>query len=83
MKDNNNLLIGILVAVAVFLVLGVSGFGGMMEGYGMMGNWSYGFGGMQVFGWLFMILVIIALLLFIVWLVKQLQNTQSDRMSRK
>jgi len=83
MKDNNNLLIGILVAVAVFLVLGVSGFGGMMSGYGMMGNWNYGFGGMWVFGWLFMILVIIALLLFIVWLVKQLQNTQSDRMSRK
>jgi len=83
MKDNNNLLIGILTAVAVFLVLGVSGFGGMMGGYGMMGNWCYGFGGMWVFGWLFMILVIIALLLFIVWLVKQLQNTQSDRMSRK
>ena len=83
MKDSNNLLIGILIAVVVFLVLGVSGFGGMMGGYGMMGNWSYGFGGMWVFGWLFMILVIIALLLFIVWLVKQLQNTQSDRMSRK
>ena len=83
MKDSNNLLIGILIAVVVFLVLGVSGFGGMMGGYGMMGNWSYGFGGMLVFGWLFMILVIIALLLFIVWLVKQLQNTQSDRMSRK
>ena len=83
MKDNNNLLIGILTAIVVFLVLGMSGFGGMMRGYGMMGNWSYGFGGMWVFGWLFMILVIIALLLFIVWLVKQLQNTQSDRMSRK
>ena len=79
MKDSNNLLIGILVAVAVFLVLGMSGFGGMMGGYGMMGNWSYGFGGMWVFGWLFMTLVLIALILFIIWLVNQLQKENHRR----
>ena len=75
MKDNNDLLIGILIAVAVFLLFGMFGFGGMMGGgYGMMGNWGYGFGGMWVFGFLFMILILAALALFIMWLVKQLQE---------
>ncbi len=75
MKDNNNLLIGIIIAVAAFLLLGMFGFGGMMGGsYGMMGNWGYGFGGMWIFGFLFMTLILVALVLFILWLVKQLQN---------
>ncbi len=74
MKDNNNLLIGIVVAVAVFLLLGMFGFGGMMGGgYGMMGNWGYGFGAMWIFGFIFMALILVALVLFILWLVKQLQ----------
>ena len=75
MKDDNNLLIGIIIAVAVFLLLGMFGFGGMMGGgYGMMGNWGYGFGGMWIFGFLFMTLILVALVLFILWLVKQLQE---------
>lgn len=75
MKDNNNLLIEIIIAVTVFLLLGMFGFGGMMGGgYGMMGNWGYGFGGMWIFGFLFMTLILIALILFILWLVKQLQD---------
>ena len=58
MKDNNNLIIGIVIAVAVFLLLGMFGFGGMMGGrYGMMGNLGYGFGGMWIFGFLFMVLI--------------------------
>ena len=74
MRDNNNLIIGIVIAVAVFLLLGMFGFGGMMGGsYGMMGNWGYGFGGMWIFGFLFMALILIALVLFIIWLIKQLQ----------
>ncbi len=74
MKDNNNLLIGIIITVAVFLLLGMFGFGGMMGGgYGMMGNWGYGFGGMWIFGFLFMALILVALILFILWLVKQLR----------
>ena len=36
MENNNNLIIGIVIAVAVFLLLGMFGFGGMMGGYGMM-----------------------------------------------
>ena len=76
MKDNNNLLIGIIIAVAVFLLLGMFGFGGMMGGgYGMMGG--FGFGSMWIFGFLFMTLTLIALILFILWLVKQLQDDKN------
>ena len=75
MKDNNNLIIGIIIAVAVFLLLGIFGFGGMRGGsYGMVGNWGFGFGGMWIFGFLFMTLILVALVLFILWLVKQLQE---------
>ena len=80
MEDNNNLLIGIVIAVAIFSVFGMFGFGGMMGGYGgMMGNWGYGFGGMWIFGFLFMALILIALVLFILWLAKQLQNDSRKR----
>ncbi len=78
MNDNNNLLIGIIIAVAVFLLFGMLGFGGMMGGgYGMMGG--FGFGSMWIFGFLFMALIPIALILFILWLIKQLQNDKSRR----
>ena len=79
MGDDNNLLIGIIIAIAVFLFLGMFGFGGMMGGYGMMGNWGYGFGDMWIFGFLFMTLILAALILFILWLVKQLQNDKDQR----
>ena len=70
--EDNNLLIGIIIAVVIFLVFGMFGFGGMMGGgYGMMGNWNYRFGGMLIFGFIFMILILIVLVLFILWLVKQ------------
>ena len=79
MKDNN-LFIRIIIAVAVFLLLGMFGFGGMMGGgYGMMGNLGYGFGYMWIFGFLFMTLILIALVLFILWLVKQLQDDKGRR----
>ncbi len=73
MKDNNNPLIGIVIAVAVFLLLGMFGFGGMM------GNWRYGFGGMWIFGFLFMALILTALILFILWLAKQLQKNNKRK----
>jgi uncharacterized membrane protein len=77
MKDNNNnLLIGIVIALAVILFAGMFGFGGMMSGryYGMMGNFGYGFGGTWIFGFLFMIILLVALVLFIIWLIKQIQR---------
>jgi len=45
-------------------------------GHHMMGNVVYGTGmwGMGIFGWLFMILIIIALVLLIIWLIKQIQK---------
>ncbi|NCN99400.1 hypothetical protein GW923_04455 [Candidatus Pacearchaeota archaeon] len=76
--EDNNLIISVIIAVAVFLLLGMFGFNGMMNG-GMMGNWSYGFGGMWIFGFLFMTLILVALVLFILWLIKQIQTPERNR----
>jgi len=72
---NENMLMWVLGLVVVFFLFG--GFGGMMS----FGGSSYGFGGMMsgfgsmwMFGWLFMTLITVALVLFIVWLVRQLQK---------
>ena len=62
MENNNNLILGIVIAVAGFLLLGM-----------------FGFGGMWIFGFLFMTLILIALILFILWLIKQLQNDNRKR----
>jgi len=45
-------------------------------GHHMMGNVVYGTGmwGMGIFGWLFMILIIVALVLLIIWFIKQIQK---------
>ena len=77
---NENLIIGI--GELVFVVLLFGGFGGMMNfggnsyGFGGMMNMMYGtYGsGMMFFGWFYGLLILVALVLFIVWLVKQLQN---------
>lgn len=73
--NNQNLLIWILAAVVVlsFLFSGF-GYGGYGSG-GMMGMMygNYG-GGMMFFGWIYAIIILIALVLFIAWLVKQLQK---------
>jgi len=79
MKENNNLLVGIVVVLAVFLFLGMFGFGGMMGSYGMMGDWGYGLRVMWIFGFLFMTLVLVALVLFILWMIKQLQGSSRRR----
>jgi uncharacterized membrane protein len=67
-KDTNNWVIGILVLIAVlFLISSLTGsFGTGMTG--MMGS------GFWFFGWIFMILVTVALVLLIMWLIKQLQK---------
>ncbi len=76
---NENLIIGI--GVLVFIVLLFGGFGGMMSlgnsyGFGGMMNMMYGtYGsGMMFFGWIYGLLILIALILLIFWLAKQLQN---------
>ena len=73
MKKQDNTLAWIIIAALIIFLFG--GFGMTGFGYGgMMGN--YGFSGMWIFGWLFMALIFVALILFIVWLIKQLQNPQ-------
>ncbi len=64
---------------------GWTGFCGMMGGnynsnygWGMMGSW----GGMM-FGWIFMLAVLVALVLLIVWLVRQMQGNQSNNRRRR
>lgn len=73
---NNETITWILVAIAVIVVF--SGFGTMRfgGGYGGMMSMMYGSygGGMMFFGWLYGILILVALVLFIIWIVKQLQN---------
>ncbi len=72
-KEDNTLIIVIGVVLTLFLFggFGMMGFGGMG---GMMGGFYSGFG-MSLFGWLFRILGIIALVLFIVWIIKQIQDS--------
>lgn len=45
------------------------GMGGMMYG-------TYGIG-MALLGWLFMILIVIALIVFIIWMIKQIQKNSN------
>ncbi|MBS3087252.1 hypothetical protein J4226_01530 [Candidatus Pacearchaeota archaeon] len=75
---NNNQLIWIIITICAVLFISFFGFTGtsryeMMDGFygNMMGNF-----GMGLFGWLFMSLAIIALMLFIVWLIKQIQESK-------
>ena len=72
-NEYNILIIVIVVILALFLF---SGFG-MMGFGGMMGNYS--FSGMWIFGWIFMTLIVVALVLFIIWLIKQLQTPSRGR----
>ena len=72
MKSENSLVLRVvalcvLVAGALFLGGGMfyGGMGGMMSGF-------YGGFGMGLFGWLFMVLVLVALILLITWLFKQI-----------
>ncbi len=80
---NNETLMWILIAIAVIVVF--SGFGAMRfsgsYGYGGMMNMMYGSygGGMMFFGWLYGILILIALVLFIVWLWNQIQNPRKRK----
>lgn len=64
-RNTNNWIIGILILIVVlFLVSSLTGSGMV----GMMGT------GFWFFGWIFMVLIIIALVLLIAWLIKQLQK---------
>lgn len=74
MKDNETLVWVITIIALVVLLLG--GFGMGFGGYGGMMGMMYGIygSGMMFIGWLYGILILIALVLFIIWLVKQIQK---------
>jgi len=78
MEQDNTLAIVLIVILILFLFFGF-GMMGFNGSGGMMGNLGYDFFGMWIFGWLFMALISIALVLFIVWLVKQLQSPRRKK----
>ena len=67
MKTEQIVLISLIVIVATSVLGFVSQYGATNSsynyGYGMMGNFFPGFGFMGIFGFLFMILIIITLIL--------------------
>ncbi|MBS3099484.1 hypothetical protein J4462_04690 [Candidatus Pacearchaeota archaeon] len=77
MKNDNAVIwviAGVLIFFFVFGGFGTMGFNGC--GIGGMMNWMFGagFGFMWLFGMMLWILVMVALVLFIMWLVRQLQS---------
>lgn len=73
---------GNLILTFVFLSLVSLSFVSAQQyncpGFGMMGGYGYSGVGL-IFGWAFMILVLVALVLLIVWLLKQLNLTNKRR----
>lgn len=69
-KENNQIAVIVIIAVVLLFLFG---------GFSMVGCNNYGMGGgfgtMWIFGSIIWILIIIAFVLFIMWLIKQLQNT--------
>jgi len=63
------IILGAVVLALLFTGVGFGGYGGMMP----MMYGSYG-GGMMFFGWLYGVLILVALVLLIVWLGKQIQK---------
>lgn len=82
-QDNTTLIVVLIVLLVLvgFLGFGMMGFGGMMGRYGntwmcshMGGIWCY----WPSFGWVTQVLVVIALVLFIIWIVRQLKQNGNE-----
>ncbi len=70
-KQKTNTFLYVILGILAFLFL--ANFGTTMMGYGsMMGGYSYGM--MGLFGPLFMLLVLTALILATIWLYQQVQK---------
>lgn len=76
MKNKNLLMwiFGIAVLLLLFGGYGMMGYGRIGYGFGGMMGMMYGIygSGMMFFGWIYGILVLVALVLFIIWLFKQI-----------
>ena len=62
------------VIIVIVIILILSAFSLSGRWYGMMGGFYSGFGYMHLFGWLLMTLFVIALIMSIIWLIKQLEG---------
>ena len=73
MKNESTIWIIALIA-AIVLIFGGVGMG--YGGYGGMMNMMYGsYGsGMMYFGWIYSFLILVALVLLVAWLVKEVQK---------
>ena len=74
-KFINLILIGLFVSLSLVSAHGNETVEFYNDHHAMM-QWMFGtsFSFMWLFGWVFMILVIVTLILFIVWLIKQIQK---------
>jgi uncharacterized membrane protein len=66
--------------VAFGIILGLIGFISADAGEVCGMEVGYGFG---IFSWIFGVLILIALILLIVWLIKQIQNKKVDKVIKE
>ena len=75
MKNKNNITWIVALIVLIFLLLIIPTWN--LYGFrSMMGSYYGGYGMMGGFGWIFMLVLFIAIILFIVWLIQQLLNNK-------
>ena len=80
--ENRDLIAIIISILLVFALLSVfSGGYGMMSGYGY--GMMSGFSSFFIIGWMICILLVIFLVLGIIWLLSQLENTHRNKRRRE
>ena len=77
-----NKLILMLVSILSLSLVSAQNYNYPAGCFGMMSG-VYGYGGGFIFGWIFMILVAVALVLLIIWLVKQLTQPMQNNVRRR
>lgn len=81
---NENLVIVVIIAVILIFLVGnfLPFYGGMISPYGMMAGYYYS-AWMPLFMMVIWILIIVALALFILWIVQQLQNNSNNSRGKR
>jgi uncharacterized membrane protein len=78
-RNYGNLIIIIAVIVAIFIILGIFGFGLRLNfiGYNMLGEYNSGF--ILLFGWILMsAFIIIFLSVGVYWLIKKIDSNSGE-----